>query len=572
MAGELSEMLKMVTVNDAKQDVVGFEAWRPRRPVSFQELESNMFLVKIDHVVDLRRVLEDGPWSFERNLVVLKLLDDEEQPIEAQMTKFRFGYGSRRIARPKAVEPGGGFNGDDMKGKNKKEILGFLPEGLQHIETVSEVSQRNSNFERLKTDYSRNRNMGPATDKTVNGSTQDEHNGANMAKKNTDVKMAKYESGPTVATQIETQVNNPITSQLKTWKRHNRGETENKHIVGTTDEIHRGKRSHDACVDGDTMDVDSAKRPKDHNDTKDFRPTIIFLMETRVCDGEGRPAKTPLKVLCLLLLGASSCLEKPSKSKETLHELRASLNILGGRDEANVKKRRDMFLANQEWLELYPVASFQNLARVASDHSPIIYTWASCLANGLEHDLCAILKECAIKLSKWNKVSFGHVQRSIKSKNRNLERSRVQWLREGDKNTLFFHSRASNQRKHNNILRVKGEDALWRRIKFVLEGELSLFCSRRRISFSFEGELVPVCRREYGRMILESVKHGLLIWPTIKENGMNRTKKYEKLFATEKIQADCDLKATNIILQGLPSDGYSLFNHHRVAKDIWERV
>nr|GEW33074.1 hypothetical protein [Tanacetum cinerariifolium] len=31
-------------------------------------------------------------------------------------------------------------------------------------------------------------------------------------------------------------------------------------------------------------------------------------------------------------------------------------------------------------------------------------------------------------------------------------------------------------------------------------------------------------------------------------------KKYEELSATEKIQADCDLKATNIILQGLPSD------------------
>nr|GEU66814.1 retrovirus-related Pol polyprotein from transposon TNT 1-94 [Tanacetum cinerariifolium] len=47
--------------------------------------------------------------------------------------------------------------------------------------------------------------------------------------------------------------------------------------------------------------------------------------------------------------------------------------------------------------------------------------------------------------------------------------------------------------------------------------------------------------REHGRKILESVEHGLLIWPTIEENG-------------------------------LPSDVYSLFNHHRVAKDLWERV
>ncbi|GKB39871.1 hypothetical protein Tco_0884813 [Tanacetum coccineum] len=73
-------------------------------------------------------------------------------------------------------------------------------------------------------------------------------------------------------------------------------------------------------------------------------------------------------------------------------------------------------------------------------------------------------------------------------------------------------------------------------------------------------------------MILESVEHGPLIWPMIEENGVIRTKKYDELSATEKIQADCDMKETNIILQGLPSDIYSLVNHHRVAKDLWERI
>ncbi|GJR77726.1 hypothetical protein Tco_0090091, partial [Tanacetum coccineum] len=47
--------------------------------------------------------------------------------------------------------------------------------------------------------------------------------------------------------------------------------------------------------------------------------------------------------------------------------------------------------------------------------------------------------------------------------------------------------------------------------------------------------------REHGRMILESVEHGPLIWPMVEENG-------------------------------LPTDIYSLVNHHRVAKDLWERV
>ncbi|GJZ77460.1 hypothetical protein Tco_0642132 [Tanacetum coccineum] len=59
-------------------------------------------------------------------------------------------------------------------------------------------------------------------------------------------------------------------------------------------------------------------------------------------------------------------------------------------------------------------------------------------------------------------------------------------------------------------------------------------------------------------MILESVENGPLIWPTIEENGVTRTKKYAELSAAEKIQADYDMKATNIILQGLPPDIYSL--------------
>nr|GEU54851.1 hypothetical protein [Tanacetum cinerariifolium] len=59
-------------------------------------------------------------------------------------------------------------------------------------------------------------------------------------------------------------------------------------------------------------------------------------------------------------------------------------------------------------------------------------------------------------------------------------------------------------------------------------------------------------------MILESVENDLLIWPTIEENGVTRTKKYDELFAVEKIQVDCDMKATNIILQGLLADINSL--------------
>ncbi|GJW91298.1 hypothetical protein Tco_0168851 [Tanacetum coccineum] len=67
-------------------------------------------------------------------------------------------------------------------------------------------------------------------------------------------------------------------------------------------------------------------------------------------------------------------------------------------------------------------------------------------------------------------------------------------------------------------------------------------------------------------MILNLVQNGPLIWHTVvEEDGTTRTKRYE-------LQADYDLKATNIVLQGLPPDVYVIVNNHKVAKEIWDRV
>ncbi|GKB94384.1 hypothetical protein Tco_0980521 [Tanacetum coccineum] len=63
--------------------------------------------------------------------------------------------------------------------------------------------------------------------------------------------------------------------------------------------------------------------------------------------------------------------------------------------------------------------------------------------------------------------------------------------------------------------------------------------------------------RQHGRMILESVENDPLIWPTIKENGVTRPRKYPELSHADAIQADHDIKATNIILQGLPPEVYA---------------
>nr|GEV57116.1 retrovirus-related Pol polyprotein from transposon TNT 1-94 [Tanacetum cinerariifolium] len=75
------------------------------------------------------------------------------------------------------------------------------------------------------------------------------------------------------------------------------------------------------------------------------------------------------------------------------------------------------------------------------------------------------------------------------------------------------------------------------------------------------------------RMMLDSIDEGPLVYPTVVgEDGQTRPKKYSELTEAQKLQDDCDVQATNIILYGLSPNMYSLINHQDEAKDIWDRV
>jgi len=61
------------------------QAWRLKNPVEVQDLKNKLFVFRFSTKKDLESVLKNGPWSFDRNLVILKRVTGDEQPSEMPM-------------------------------------------------------------------------------------------------------------------------------------------------------------------------------------------------------------------------------------------------------------------------------------------------------------------------------------------------------------------------------------------------------------------------------------------------------------------------------------------------------
>ncbi|GJS34616.1 hypothetical protein Tco_0532998 [Tanacetum coccineum] len=89
--------------------------------------------------------------------------------------------------------------------------------------------------------------------------------------------------------------------------------------------------------------------------------------------------------------------------------------------------------------------------------------------------------------------------------------------------------------------------------------------------------------KDNGLQILQSIDQGPFELGTTRDAlgtnpeggvllGPERPHTYEDLSDTEKKRYDADVRATNIVLQGLPKDIYKLINHNIEAKAIWDNV
>lgn len=72
----------------AMQDTLA-SIWRPVKGVFMEETnQPNMFLFKFFHDLDVQRVLNDGPWTFNQQVLLVKRLDVDEQLKDVKLTEL----------------------------------------------------------------------------------------------------------------------------------------------------------------------------------------------------------------------------------------------------------------------------------------------------------------------------------------------------------------------------------------------------------------------------------------------------------------------------------------------------
>ncbi|XP_042962749.1 uncharacterized protein LOC122297028 [Carya illinoinensis] len=175
--------------------------------------------------------------------------------------------------------------------------------------------------------------------------------------------------------------------------------------------------------------------------------------------------------------------------------------------------------------------------------------WGEGENSAQNNHLMENISKCGDDLSQWNKRSFGNVQKelaSAKDKLKGIEemdpnfqhtslhkeareevqkwlerdelmwkqRSRVQWLKEGDRNSRFFHHKANARRKKNGFHQLQDECGNWKRGDqmgvLVVDFFKNLFSSDSQPEF-------PECFSEVGVRVSPQMNEELLLPYVVEE-------------------------------------------------------
>ena len=62
--------------------------WRLVKGVYIQAQKPNLFVFKIFHELDMERVIKGGPWTFDKHVLIMKSMEDEEEASEVEPSQM----------------------------------------------------------------------------------------------------------------------------------------------------------------------------------------------------------------------------------------------------------------------------------------------------------------------------------------------------------------------------------------------------------------------------------------------------------------------------------------------------
>ncbi|XP_074302679.1 uncharacterized protein LOC141634383 [Silene latifolia] len=229
-------------------------------------------------------------------------------------------------------------------------------------------------------------------------------------------------------------------------------------------------------------------------------------------------------------------------------------------EETIVRERLDRTLVTTDWQALFPNMIVQHLPIYSSDHAAILLKEESVIDRcrrrrkfkfepfwmadeqcegiineawryGPNRDIPGRVKNCAMELSNWASQNFGNIKRRIRDKETELEqwqrhppstdmldkcreivgeldelrrqnetywytRARKCELRDGDKNTSYFHHKAKQRKKRNAIVGIEDANGEWctegSAISKVIEDYFEqLFCTSNPSDFDEGLSCIP---------------------------------------------------------------------------------
>lgn len=221
-----------------------------------------------------------------------------------------------------------------------------------------------------------------------------------------------------------------------------------------------------------------------------------------------------------------------------------------GRD--HVEAKLDRCMINASWKQLFSHATASVLDISSSDHLPILLTfriyvrrgrvqlfrfenaWVKepecvALVEDCWHDLQTVnlipkLASCSRALDRWGKIYKSKFKDSIDSCRQEIarlrgkrgtedrrkfleakarfgellqqreifwkQRAKVEWLREGNRNTKYFHARATERKKKNSFEQLRNKEGVWCNWENGLQGVISDYFSELYTSQASDSSLI----------------------------------------------------------------------------------